>query len=270
MQVDVGVRHLAHEVEARHDHPRHPEEQDLGSGHQRVAGVERREVRRALRPAQARERHQPRGEPGVEHVLVLPHGAAAAGTRADVGPAHRGAAAAFVLAIPHRNAVAPPELAGDAPVADALEPLGVVVAAALGDEPQRTVAVLLERGARERRHPDEPLVGEPRLHHGAAAIAVADGVTVGLHLLQQPGRLELRHDPRAGLVPVESLEPVGRREADARLGGHHVDRRAGRAAGRSRSRRGRAPASPSRRPSRRPGPPRRPRRSGSGGRPPAA
>ena len=119
--------------------------------------------------------------------------------------------------------MAPPELAGDAPVADALEPLGVVVAAALGDEPQGTVAIFLERGARERRHPDEPLVGEPRLHHGAAAIAVADGVAVGLHLLQQPGRLELGHDPRAGLIPVEALEPVGRREADARLGGHDVD-----------------------------------------------
>ncbi len=47
-------------------------------------GIEPGEVRSAVGPAEARERHQPGGEPGVEHVVVLPHGAAAAGHDVDV------------------------------------------------------------------------------------------------------------------------------------------------------------------------------------------
>ena len=46
----------------------------------------------------------------------------------------RDAAAALRLAVPHRDAVAPPELPRDAPVADALEPVLVLVAPTLGDE----------------------------------------------------------------------------------------------------------------------------------------
>ena len=40
------------------------------------------------------------------------------------------------VAVPDRNAVSPPELTRDAPVADVLHPLRVVLAAALGDEPE--------------------------------------------------------------------------------------------------------------------------------------
>ena len=66
-----------------------PEEEDLGRGHQRVAGIEAREIVRAVGPAQAGEGHQPGGEPGIEHVLVLAHRAAAGGTRRQIGRGSR-------------------------------------------------------------------------------------------------------------------------------------------------------------------------------------
>ena len=225
VQVHAGVRHLAHELEARHDHPRHPEEQDLGGGDQRVAGVERREIRasarasRGSRTARARRRTRCRARPRPAAPAPPHPGHAPTSVRLTAG-----AAAALVVAVPDRDAVAPPELAGDAPVADALQPLGVVVAPALGDEPERAVAVRRERRARERLHPDEPLVREPWLDDRVAAVAVADRVTVGLHLLEQ-ARLASNSATTAlaRLVAVEPLEAVGRRQADARLGGHHVD-----------------------------------------------
>ncbi len=85
-----------------------------------------------------------------------------------------------VVAVPDRNPVSPPELPGDAPVADILHPLGVLVAAALGDEPEPPVGVGLERRRRERRHPHEPLVREPWLDHRVAAITVSHRVAVVL------------------------------------------------------------------------------------------
>jgi hypothetical protein len=150
-----------------------------------VARIVGGEVVGLLGPSQAGERDQPGREPGVEHVLVLAHGPAAARARGQVGAADAEPAATLVLAVPHRDAVAPPELPRDGPVADPLEPALVVVAAPLGDELNRPVAVPLEGGAGERRHTHEPLLGEPGLDHRAAAVAVADGVAVALHPLEQ-------------------------------------------------------------------------------------
>src|SRR5678815_157630 len=73
VQVHGVVWGLPYELEARHDHPRHPEEQDVGSAHEHVGRVERPKVRRVLRPAEGGERPQPRREPRVEHILVLAH-----------------------------------------------------------------------------------------------------------------------------------------------------------------------------------------------------
>ena len=74
--VDVLERHAAGEVVGHHDHPRDPEEDDVEAGDQhrrRHVAVEA-----ALAPSLAAsgqpmraERPQRRGEPGLEHVVVL-------------------------------------------------------------------------------------------------------------------------------------------------------------------------------------------------------
>ena len=128
----VWIRRLAHELEARHDHARDPEEQDVGAAHEHVRRVERAQVRRVLRPAERRERPEPGREPRVEHVLVLPHGAAAGRAVRHVIAAHGDAAAR--IAVPHRNAMPPPELPRDVPVANGLEPVDVHAFPPLGHE----------------------------------------------------------------------------------------------------------------------------------------
>ena len=64
------------EPDARHDHPGHPEEEDVEGRHEDGRRVEAREVRRLVRPAEDRERHEPRREPGVEDVGVAASAAA--------------------------------------------------------------------------------------------------------------------------------------------------------------------------------------------------
>ena len=82
--------------------------------------------RAVARPAQGGERPQRGGEPGVEHVVVLAQ-------RADRRLRGAGARIGLVLAdedvaglvVPGRDAVAPPQLAADAPVLDVVQPLRV-------------------------------------------------------------------------------------------------------------------------------------------------
>src|SRR5437899_1661292 len=76
-------------------------------------------------PAEAGERHQLRREPGVEHVLVLPERVPAVGAGGEVGAARESGLAIGPVAVPDRNPVSPPELAGNAPVPDVLHPLRV-------------------------------------------------------------------------------------------------------------------------------------------------
>src|SRR5438128_10660657 len=79
-------------------------------------------------------------------------------------------------AVEHRDAVAPPQLPRDVPVPDVLHPVLVRRAPPLGDETNGPAAVRFERRLRERLHFHEPLIGQPRLHHRVAAIAVAHRV----------------------------------------------------------------------------------------------
>ena len=91
--------------------------------------------------------------------------------------------------VPHRDLVAPPELARDAPRLDVLEPVEIDLGVALGQDLRLAVAHGIERGAHDLRGVDEPLVGQHRLDHNLGAIAE------GLH-----DRLVLdqRHEPRLG------------------------------------------------------------------------
>src|SRR5688500_18931279 len=113
-----------HESVARHDHTRDPEEKNLRRGDQIVGGIEGGERSRALvRPAQGGDRKEPRGKPGVEHILVLANRAGALVALRHIGATHD---LVFTLvAVPDGNAMAPPKLPGDVPVADVLQPVDV-------------------------------------------------------------------------------------------------------------------------------------------------
>ena len=130
-EVDVAEGHVAHELESRHDHAGHPEEDDVRPRHQALGGVEPAEVRVVPGPVEDREGPEPGAEPGVEHVLVLAERRARA-LGADGGSlaGHDGLAAG--LAVVGGDPVAPPELAADAPVPDVLHPVHVGLGPALG------------------------------------------------------------------------------------------------------------------------------------------
>ena len=118
----VGERHLAHELDAQHQHPRHPQVDDLARRREHVARVERVQPVVCVRPAQRRERPQA----GRRTTCPARRGRAPARpSRTSRTPSgsdvrHRDVA---VRAVPDRDLVAPPELAGDAPRPDLLHPV---------------------------------------------------------------------------------------------------------------------------------------------------
>ena len=175
-----------------------------------------------------------------------------------------------VRAVPDRDPVAPPQLARDAPVVHVVDPVEVALAPARpGRSRTRPSRTASPAALRQRLDLDEPLQRQPRLDRRLAPRAVADRVHVRPLLGDDPALLAQRGDDRRPcLEPVQPLERAVRGDHAALV--HDGERSAGRAAGRSRSRSGRAPGSPSPRRCRTPGRRARRRRSGSAGRSAAA
>jgi len=207
VQVDEAEGLLPLELVPGHDHPRDPEEDDVGARHQVVRRVVRPQVLGLLGPAQRRERPEPGGEPRIEHVPVRRELRRAAGRAGlDAFPRQH---LVPLGAVEDRDRVPPPELPRDAPVADVLEPVEVRLLPALGDETDLARARRLHGRPRQLLHPHEPLLGEERLDDRVAAVALADRVPVRLPLLEQAVRLELADDGLAGLFPVHPRKRAG-------------------------------------------------------------
>ena len=195
---------LAGMLAAGEDHSRNPEENDVVARDQHVRRVEIVKVFRLFRPAQRFKGPQSGGEPGIQHVgVTLNVGAAALFALADIFPGHGDVAA--VGARPCGNLMTPPQLTGNAPVADILHPVEIGLAEPLGDELGLPFLDDPDGFLGQRLHLHEPLGGDDRLHVLMAAVAGADVVAVRLHLHQISARFQIGDDLLSGLVAIETL-----------------------------------------------------------------
>ena len=224
VEVERAPRHLVHELHPLHRHPRIPEEQDVEAGDQHVVGIVALEIVGLLRPAERGERPQRRGEPGVEHILVLAQLDALARLLLRLGKCFGDKNIAVGIE-PCRNAVAPPQLARNAPGLDILEPVEPGLRPGLRHD-------LDVAGARRRHHPlgqrrdiHIPLVGQPGFDHHARTVAVGRGDGAVLDLLQRAFGFEQLDDPLARIEPVEAKQ-FGRDQPVLRSGRYGPSHRA--------------------------------------------
>ena len=201
----VAERLFVKEVLGAHDHAGNPERDDVARGDERGGGVMPLKFLGALRPALRGEGPQLRREPGVEHIIVLMDVVAAA-LGAYVGVLHEGVLPPTVLAVEYGDAVAPPELARDAPVFEVPHPGEVGLLPALGVKAHAARGHGIDRRALKLVDRHEPLLREPRLERGIAAVAVHDGVSVLLDVVQKPVLLKPRHHGLAALVARHARE----------------------------------------------------------------
>ena len=114
--------------------------------------------------------------------------------------------------------MAPPQLAGDAPVADVVHPFVIGLEPVLRNEFDAAILNGRYGFGREWLGFDKPLRGHQRLDGRVAALAFADAQRIGLDFFNQSELLEIGHDPLARLEgPVSdarsmSMAPGGPNE----------------------------------------------------------
>ena len=231
MDVDVAERHVVHELQAHHDHPGDPEEDDVEARDQDRGRIKGPQPLGVLGPAEGTEGPERGAEPGVEHVRVLLQRKVG---RQRVGVAHLllGAADIDIAlgVVPGRNTVTPPDLTADAPVLDVAHPLEIGVLPVVRHEADAPVLHRGDGGLRQGGGAHVPLVREPGLDDGPGAVPARDHELVVLDAGQEPLGLQVRDDPLACLVAVEphigggdQLTLFGEIDADGRIRGEHVD-----------------------------------------------
>ena len=194
--VDGFKRHLRlavfifDEVHGHHDHAGNPEEDDIEAGNHHAGWVELAQGIGIFRPAEGGEGPQRGGEPGIENVFVLAQRHVGAEviflTHFVLGAANVDVA---VVVVPCRDAVTPPQLAGDAPVLNIAHPGEIHVFVLLRHELDIAVLNRLYRRFCQHVGAHVPLVGQHRFDHHAAAVAVRDGQVVRFDLFQQAQRV---------------------------------------------------------------------------------
>ena len=165
-------RNLMHEFHTHNQHTCNPEEDDIVTGYEHACRIELLQQRSFIRPAHGRERPQSGAEPGIQCVLVLMDMCAAA-FRADSQIGAAGAHFATVIAVPYRNAVAPPNLTGDTPVTDIIHPAGIGFGEAFRYKLSTAVFNAVHSSLNQRLHLNEPLGGNLGFNSMTAALAVA-------------------------------------------------------------------------------------------------
>ena len=158
-------------------------------------------------PAEDGEGKQAGGEPGVEDVGLLRDVGGVAGFAVSWCFARDGDGGTG-FAVPRGNAMAPPELAGDAPVVDVTHPLVVGLAVLVGRELDVALVDGFDGLVGEWLDLDEPLLREARLDDDAGALREANGVGVFFYCDEEALGFEVGDDALASFVAVEAV--IGR------------------------------------------------------------
>src|ERR1700674_4251541 len=124
MQVDLPEGNSAGELEPHYDHPRDPEKKDVIPGQQQTGRVVGAKVLAIVEPPQSGEGPHGGTEQRLQHVGLLYQARRAAVRTLNVRRARYGDLFA-VFAVPCGNAVAPPELPRNAPVANVAHPFEI-------------------------------------------------------------------------------------------------------------------------------------------------
>ena len=122
-----------------------------------------------------------------------------------------------------RNAMAPPQLAADAPVADVLHPVAVRLHPTLRIEFDAAVVHRLQGGLRQRLHLHEPLVRKTRLDGNVVPFGITDLMRVVFDMVQQAKLFDLLHDGFAADIAVHAFELLAGLRVHRAVVVHDVD-----------------------------------------------
>ena len=195
---------FSHIFNARENHTGNPEEDDIIAGYQGIGGVEIAKVFGVFGPTQGGEGPQGRGEPSIQGIGVLMQvGAAAFGANGYViFLGHNDFIT--IIAIPNGQAVTPPKLTGNTPVADVFHPVIIGFFKPFGNNVGLFGTNRFNGRFCQGFHFHKPLVRNPRFHGGVATIAFPNVVLVGFHFQKEAACFQIFHNRFSGFKTVHT------------------------------------------------------------------
>ncbi len=186
-------------------------------------GIEFLEVVRLVGPSEDAERPQRGREPGIEDVFVLDISVGfVLHFRGKIGAVVTDHDIGIVFAVPDRDAVAPPKLARNAPVAQVVDPVEIGVFPVGGDEAHFLILYCLAEHVFKAGHAHEPLFREIRFDHSFRAVRNANAIFMRLFSDQKADLVHRSDNGNASLLDGHPFEfscifihlTVGRHDID--------------------------------------------------------
>ena len=116
--------------------------------------------------------------------------------------------------------MAPPQLSGNTPVADALQPVQIRLIETLRHKFQFSALQRLDRRLCHLFHAYKPLLLHHRLYRGFTAVVSTYGVGMGNHLYEKAQFLQILYDGFSGLVALHPIV-LAARQTDGRVVVHN-------------------------------------------------
>ena len=169
MQIDRVKRDLVYHSFLHHDHPCHPEEQNIRARDKHICREVALHLVGVFGPAKCTNRPEARREPRVENIRVACKRFA---TRLfkRLCLCCSAVMGAFVI-IPNWDLMAPPELTGDAPRLDIFQPVIICFLTTFRHDLDLAIAHSIQRRTDHFLSIDKPLICQHRLDHHFGAIA---------------------------------------------------------------------------------------------------
>ena len=196
-------RCLASLLKSREYHTDNPEENNVISGYQYICWIEVLQFRCLIRPAKCGEWPQSRAEPGIQRILVLMKMRTSA-FRTFFRHFSCNYSLTALIAVVSRDSVSPPQLTGNTPVTDVLQPVKVSLVKTLRNEFQISILKSLDSSFGHFVHLYKPLRLDHRLYGCMAAVMCSNAVIVRNNLHQKAKLVQILYHGFSCFVTIHA------------------------------------------------------------------
>ena len=196
-------RHFSGLLDRRKYHTDHPEENDVISGYQHIGRIEVIKIFGLIRPAKCGERPQCRREPGIQCVFIL-FKVCASAFRADLRHFFCNDHFAALVTVICRDTVSPPELSGNTPVTDVLQPVQIDLVKTIRYKIQLVLFQSFDRRFRHLLHLYKPLRFDHRLNGCLTAVVCADAVCMRNNFYQKSQCIQVCYHGFSCLITIHA------------------------------------------------------------------
>ena len=190
--------------QSHHNHAGYPEENNIITSNQGAGWVELLQLRSFLWPTHSFKWPQARAEPGIQYILILMEMLAAT-FWTYIYISTRNSGFATIITVPGRNPMAPPQLAGNTPITNIVQPVAIDFGKSLWYEFDFASLDSLYSRLSQGIHLDKPLGRNHWLNGGMATGAMTNSMLMILNRYQNTNLFKFLHQSFAALIAIHTL-----------------------------------------------------------------